>query len=96
MDTTEVKKPDSVPYIVWESSAARAERHIKRLWIALIVAIVAIFACNAVWIWYINQYDFTSYDYTQDGQGVNIIGDRNGVMQYGAETESENPDEESP
>jgi hypothetical protein len=88
----EVKSAENVPYIVYESCMSRAERHIKRLWIALIVAITAIFACNAIWIWYINQYDFTSYEYQQDGQGVNIIGDRNGVMQYGTTAESESTD----
>jgi hypothetical protein len=88
----EEKSTESVPYIVYESCMARAERHIKRLWIALIVAITTIFACNAIWIWYINQYDFTSYEYQQDGHGVNIIGDRNGVTQYGTTAESEGTD----
>lgn len=88
----ETKAPENVPYIVYESTQARNERHIKRLWVALIVAITAIFACNAIWIWYINQYDFTSYEYQQDGQGVNIIGDRNGVTQYGTTAESEDTD----
>lgn len=34
---------------------------------------------NQQWIDYINQYDFESYTYKQDGAGVNIIGDGNGV-----------------
>jgi hypothetical protein len=38
------------------------------------------------------QYDFADYDYTQDGQGVNIIGDRNGVDFY--EPETTNPDKD--
>lgn len=70
-------KPENVPYIVHEAEIARQERHIKRLWIALIVAIVACVAITGGFLWYLNQYDFTSYD--QDGQGVNIIGDGNGV-----------------
>lgn len=75
------KRPDVVSYIVFESSLARAERSIKRLWIALIIAIIAIFAVNGCWLWYLNQYDFasTSYEYEQDGEGLNIIGDKNGV-----------------
>lgn len=71
------RTPENVPYIVHEAEMARQERHIKRLWVALIVAIVACVAITGGFLWYLNQYDFTSYE--QDGQGVNIIGDGNGV-----------------
>ena len=70
-------KPDAVPYIVYESEMARQERHIKRLWIALIAAVVAMVLIVVGFLLYLNQYDFTSYE--QDGEGVNIIGNMNGV-----------------
>ena len=87
----EAHAPESVPYIVHESSMARMERQIKRLWIALIVCIALIFASNAGWLIYESQYETLeySYDYQQDGQGTNIIGNGNDVNN-GAETESEN------
>ena len=44
--------PGSVPYIVHEASMARMERHIKRLWITVIVLIVMLVATNGAWIWY--------------------------------------------
>jgi hypothetical protein len=73
--------PESVPYIVHESSMARMERQIKRLWIALIVAIiVAVIAPLTVhfgWLHYESQFE--TYEYTQDGEGTNIIGDGNDV-----------------
>ena len=73
--------PESVPYIVHESSMARMERQIKRLWIALIVAIiVAVIApltVHFVWLHYESQFE--TYEYTQDGEGTNIIGDGNDV-----------------
>lgn len=73
--------PGSVPYIVHESSMARMERQIKRLWIALIVAIiVAVIAPLTVhfgWLHYESQFE--TYEYTQDGEGTNIIGDGNDV-----------------
>ena len=83
--------PESVPYIVHESSMARMERHIKRLWIALIVCIAIIFAINAGWLIYESQFETFeySYDYQQDGQGTNIIGDGNDVNN-GAEAEDQN------
>ena len=44
--------PESVPYIVHESSMARMERHIKRIWITVLVLIVMLVATNGTWIWY--------------------------------------------
>lgn len=72
---------NSVPYIAYESAIASSERHIKRLWIALIVSIVLFFASNVIWL-----IEWTSYDYidevettyTQDGD-TNIIGHMNEV-----------------
>lgn len=66
---------ENVPYIVYEAEMTRSERQIKRLWIALIVAIALIFASNVVWLIYINQYDFESYDLSTGGGGnANYIG----------------------
>lgn len=58
---TECKKPESgpVPYIVHESAMARNERAIKRLVVALIVAIALMFASNAFWLLAWMQYDYT-------------------------------------
>lgn len=84
-----VENPTKIPFIVYEATIARMERHIKRLWIALIIAVVSIVLCNVSWLIYINQYDFEDYEYTQDGTGVNIIGDSNGVDYYGAEVDSQ-------
>ena len=44
----EIKKTEPVPYIVHESAQARNERTVKRLVIALIIAIALIFASNAI------------------------------------------------
>jgi hypothetical protein len=69
----------TVPYIVHESAMARSERHIKRLVIALIVAVVMIAVTNIAWLWVWNSYEYvgdtTESTYSQDGEGVNIIGD---------------------
>jgi hypothetical protein len=83
--------PESVPYIVHEASMARMERQIKRLWIALIVLVAVLFATNIGWLVYESQFDTFeySYDYEQDGQGTNIIGNGNDVIN-GAETEDKN------
>ena len=57
-----------VPYIVYESEAARHERTVKRLITALIIAILLIVGSNLAWLWVWNQYDFSSESYTIEGQ----------------------------
>lgn len=82
--------PASVPYIVHESSMARMERQIKRLWISAIVSVVLLFASSAIFTWAWMQYDYSSEEivYQQDGEGTNIIGDSNEVDNYGAESDN--------
>lgn len=82
--------PENVPYIVHESSMARMERHIKRLWISVIVAVCLLFASNAAWLYAWCQYDYSSEEtiYQQDGKGTNIIGNSNEVGNYGSESDS--------
>lgn len=73
----------TVPYIVYEGEMARGERHIKRLIIALIVAVALIFASNAAWLFAWCQYDHSSEEITStttieldggDGGNANYIG----------------------
>lgn len=92
--------PESVPYIVHESSMARMERQIKRLWIALIVCITLIFASNAGWLFCWMQYDYSgTYEEiiveqdAQDGGNANYIGNDGDIVNgsnYGTE-EKTNP-----
>ena len=49
---------NNVPYIVYEGEQARNERHIKRLVIALVVAVLLIFASNVVWLYAWLQFDY--------------------------------------
>lgn len=83
-----------IPFIVYESAMSRAERHNKRMCIALIIAIIIVFATNGCWLLFISQFDFESYDYSQDGTGVNIIGNENGVDYNGAEVKNTQNDKE--
>lgn len=85
-------KPENVPYIVYERELARQEGHVARLWKALIVSIIVNVLIVAGFLIYLNQYDFMSYE--QDGEGVNIIGNLNGVDYNGPASKS-SPKEES-
>ena len=75
----------NIPYIAFESEMARYERTIKRLLIALIAAIVLLFASNVAWLWFFNQFDITTEEVVVDGteQGnANFIG-ADGVINNG-------------
>ena len=67
----------TIPYIVYESSQAKNERTVKRLVVALIIAIVFMFISNALWLWAWMQYDYVgdedTISYTQDGSRFNNI-----------------------
>lgn len=67
----------TVPYIVHESAMARSERHIRRLVIALIVAIVMIAITNITWLIIWNSYEYVGEStVTVEGEGnANYIGD---------------------
>lgn len=85
-----------VPYIVFEGELARAERHIKRLWIALLATIVSLVICIISFLWYLNLYDFESYEVVAEGDGhASYIGN-DGDINYGGESDSAQENEEKP
>lgn len=91
MDCEKCKKnPELVPYIAHESAMARNERTVKRLVIAIATSIVLLFLANAAWLWAWLQYDYESSEtvYTQDGEGLNIIGDGNEAEIYGSDSQN--------
>ena len=55
-----------IPYFAHEGILTRMERTIKKLWIALIVAVILMFVSNAIWIYEWMQYDYTSETVTND------------------------------
>ena len=59
-------KEDNIvlPRFVWEDYNASHERSIKRLVIALIVAVVLLAGTNMAWLYVFNGYDITSESYT--------------------------------
>lgn len=71
-----------------------AQSIIKRLWIAIIilimVSIIAPLCVHFGWLYYESRWETVdyAYEYSQDGQGTNIIGNQNEVLN-GTETISE-------
>lgn len=78
------KNPDNVPYIAHESAMARSERNSKRLWIIILVLIVALIGTNLAWIICENSFEdyviAEEYDVEQDADGG---GDNNSIINGG-------------
>jgi predicted negative regulator of RcsB-dependent stress response len=90
---SERKAPETISFYEHEEEVFRMERHCKRLYIALIVTIVLLFASNMGWLVYQSLYDTVSYE--QDGSGLNNIntGTQGDVTSDGSEVEDSNKEE---
>lgn len=49
-----------IPYIVYESEAARHERTVRRLIKVIVMTLLLLVATNMAWLYVWNQYDFSS------------------------------------
>ena len=64
----------NVPYIVHEGAMVMFERMVKRLIIALIIAVILLFASNMAWLYEWNQYDYSDVTVdSQDGGNANYL-----------------------
>lgn len=69
----------------------------KRIFVVLIVTLIMLFASNLAWLYVFDQYDFRSYEYTQDGNGENTLNSNIGGDVYnGAEIKSKGKDKKEP
>ena len=82
------RRVQTIPYIAYEAECARHDRAVKRLVMVLVLCVLLIVASNLAWLYVWNQYDYVDYDYSQDGRGINIIGNDNEAGQYGTEIEN--------
>ena len=72
------------------------ERNITRLIVVLVLALVLLAGWAVTetvlrrvehkqWLDFMSGYDFETYDYSQDGEGINIMGSGNEAVNYGPE-----------
>lgn len=66
-----------IPLIAYEVVQAKNERTVKRLIVALIIAVVLMFASNALWLYAWTQYDYSAPDYD-----VISIDGKDGIANY--------------
>lgn len=57
---------------VWESYNASHERTVKRLIVAIAIAVILLAVSNLAWLWVWNQYDFSSESYTVESNDDGI------------------------
>ncbi len=96
---TEEEKMMTVPYIAHQSAAARQERQIRRMWIALIVAWAVVLAIVGIFTYERLQYDYTgTYEEiivdAEDNGDANYIG-RDGNIYNGEDNSTKNNEEEN-
>ena len=87
----DARAPASVPYIVHESSMARMERQVKRLWITILVLIFLLVGTNGAWLWWNNQWETVEkWEIMQENDGVynNYIGNDEDIVNG----ETDNPE----
>lgn len=82
---------NKIPYIAFETEMARHERTIKRLLIALVVAVALLFASNVAWLCFFNQFDYATDTVTQelDAGNANYIG-ADGTINNGEASSKDN------
>lgn len=72
-NTEDAAKRNPVPRAIHESDMDRADRANKRLFAALIVAIVLFFASNALWLWAWMSYDYTGEESTVEIEALDGV-----------------------
>lgn len=79
---TEHIEQESFAMTIFKDSAKNAKRWFK----AFLIVTFLWFATMGCFIYYLAQYDFSSYsvDATQDGQGINVVGGGDTIY-YGSE-----------
>ena len=89
MEETMGREP--VPYTVYESAQARADRRFRMMWILCLVLIILLVGTNAGWVYYESQFmdEVTVTQDTPNGNN-NYIG-RDGDITNGTSDYSKNP-----
>lgn len=95
------QRPTTIDYIVYRDAIADNRWVIKRLVVALIVAIALLFVSNMAWLYAWNQFDYSSDTTTttidSEGNGIaNYTGGNGGVNTYGegdSNTSNHNPNQ---
>lgn len=89
MSDKETNQNTQVPFLVYDSTVARFERTIEKLWILCIIVIVLLIGTNAFWIYYENQFeDITVTQEVDNGEGNTNVSGIGGISNGESEADS--------
>jgi hypothetical protein len=77
----EEKNNKTVSWAYVELLADNHKATVWKLWVVVLVLIVALAVSNMLWLRAWNEYDYSTTEIEQDGRGINIIGDDNDTEQ---------------
>lgn len=89
--------PQTVPYVVYRDAVADNRWLVKKLVIALIIAVCLMFASNVAWLVVWNSYDYSSTETIVDSSenGVANFTGGNGGINYGPRSSTEDYQDEA-
>ena len=80
---THCESKSDIPFAAYEAGEVRHERRERRLVVALVIAILVVFLCNASWLYAWTQYDYSSEEIivdSNDGGNANYIGNDGDIV----------------
>ncbi len=93
MENKEMDTEKDVPFKVYESAQARADKRFRLMWLLIVIMFVALVGTNAGWLIYESQYEdiitTVSQDAISDSGDAIINGDKAGSVIYGYEGETD-------
>lgn len=91
MGCDDCKQNKSVSWAYVELLSDGHKSSLRKLWVLVLVLIVCLAVTNLLWLKAWNEYDYSTTEVTQDGRGINIIGDYNETEQQNNGTENTHP-----
>lgn len=80
-----------IPYFAHEGDMSRMERANKRLWIVILILIVALVGSNLAWTFYENQFtdEVTTVEQEADWEKGNVIMNGTGGVRINEQSETD-------
>ena len=81
-----------IPFIAFEGATSRLERSNRRLWIVILVLIVALIGSNAGWLIYESQFEDITITQEAENDGGDIVMNGEGDLTINGQGEADGQD----
>lgn len=82
----------NIPFIAFEGATSRLERSNRRLWIVILVLIVALIGTNAGWLIYESQFEDITITQEAENDGGDIVMNGEGDLTINGQSEADGQD----